>query len=239
MTRCTKLMVFLLSLILLVSTFSAIVSADGTTEVTFRMVYYSPGGFASTTLYIYRYSSLDATEPYDRIKAGILRSDNQQWIFQLEPGFYSAKAYPEGGWEYSLSGSTDIFEVRGDKMTVYVPVESEEYPAPRPDQWLVYGEDNQNFYIWASEEPSEPESSENETSHISGESLPDIDTSVEIIETTSIVPTPSREESIAHDSSEEEKTSVKVGNYIFSGIVIILLLASIIALYVIRKKRGQ
>ena len=128
----------------------------GLTSVTFRVSLKNWGNYASANVYLYRYASLEDKEQMDEVQSfSIYRNNKWQTTKLIEPGYYAAFTSPNNAMGKNTSCFTSIFEVKGDKMTVYMCNNIDEAIAPCPEQWLVYGEDTQEFYIWGG--PEDPD----------------------------------------------------------------------------------
>jgi hypothetical protein len=175
----------------------------------------------------------------------IMRESNWEQAIMLNPGFYEVTYVGiNGDWKAELSGASERFEVKGDKMTVYIAVDSDEKPAQMPPNWLVYGEDKQDFGIWnpSSEDPifgnpSVTSTPESESSSI--EELPSTNTDVEEASGPDRNSEPPQTSHVSVDApSDEQSTSVKVGNIVFVVIAFGILGVCILLLRKIQKERG-
>lgn len=239
----------LLVVILLLSILPTTVHAAAQTEVTFRMSLNEWGNYASANIYLYHYASPDDDQPLDDVKTfPMYRVAKWEATEKVEPGYYVAVAYPTNAMakDHHFTPMTDLFEVTGEKMTVYICVDIDDKIAPKPDQWLVYGDDPQDFFIWGGpEDPdnrftetSDPGDEPSSTTDPEGEKIPEIDTEVVPAhrhETTTDPVTPTTD---VPSNPPEEKLSAKIGTYIFYAIIGVAGVGGAIALYIMRKRRG-
>ncbi len=127
---------------------------EGTTDVNFRIVLKNTMSERYCTVTLWRYDSMTAEEPshdesFDS-SFPIYGDRNWQKKISLEPGFYEVIGVSIPSLNpKNIRGSSERFEVKGKEMTVYVATDCAEDPVDMPENWLIYGEDNQNFYIWA------------------------------------------------------------------------------------------
>lgn len=248
MHHTKRLSTLLLTLILLLTMLSSITAfAAPTTAVNIRIVLRNPMKYAACTAYLERYDSMSSQEAIAEQQIPVQRIDNWEKEVQLEPGFYQVVYVGVvGGWEIEILGTSERFEVKGDKMTVYVGVDNDEKPVTMPPNWLVYGEDDQNFGVWADDyppnmDPSTPtEPSDPTTPTPPVEDLPNPDTGVEKDPNAPnhgskpTIP----DQDIPKAENPKESPSVQVGNAIFYGLIAIILIVCIFLLRKVQKERG-
>lgn len=245
-----RIITFLLAAILLCTTLVTYQTnpahAASTTDVNLRMVIKYCGGYALCNVTLKRYESMTSQIPIndDSFNSNftIRRLDNWEHEIKLEPGFYEVDYVSIPGlFDIPLTGYSERFEVKGDQMTVYVAVDHESDPVQMPDNWLIYGEDNQNFHVWETPETTTPTEPTNPSApSVPDSTLPTVDTDVEPDPDE-----PSRETSPSTqtkptnpDKSQEETKSAQIGNIIFTVLLLLVLGISIIALFYFKKKRG-
>ena len=90
------------------------------------------------------------TSPHDRKIT--LRSTEWEQTVSLVPGYYKL-SYESPDYNDAASlvwGRSDVFEVKsGQKMTVYIYLQgSAEQPDPPANEWVIYGEDTRDYWIW-------------------------------------------------------------------------------------------
>lgn len=254
MKRISVLLSILFICMICISSIPLVYAAD-TTSITVRVCYYSVGQYPATTIVFERYTSMDSAEPYKRYYQDsegrdffANRSDLHQTTVKLEPGYYDIIVFPQNAWSTDAEGKTERFEVRGDIMTVYVACDTPDYPAPMPPEWLVYGEDNQNFSIWGSgslwvdpeDRPTVSTTSdpENPGGTTPPESLPPENTSVEPIPDDSSATIPPDNSKIPERQNETESKSATIGTWIFTGFLILSAIVCGFILIRLRRKRG-
>lgn len=248
------LMVFIAVVILCTSMFGITAfAAEQTTDVNFRLVLGNTMQYASCSVKLERYATATSQEPLEDDSFNgyfsIKRTNSWEHTMKLEPGFYEiAFVSVVGGWDSDIFGKTERFEVKGDQMTVYVAVENEKEKVPMPPNWLVYGEDTQDFYIWADEiqnpteptDPSTPDEPTEPTEPGTAPSLPgDVDIGVEEGSSPER-PTSSGGSTIAptNPTEPEQQLSAKIGDVVFYVIIFGILITCIILLKRLQKQRG-
>lgn len=227
--------------------------AAGGTEVNIRLVLNDYTSYASCSVMLEKYDSMTSKEAIDTQKVSIGRTDFWERKVSLEPGFYEiVHVSVLGAWSATEVGSTERFEVKGNKMTVYVAVDNDEKPAELPPQWLVYGEDNQKFHLWdgtpdfivgndVTGVPNDPTEPQNPDVTLPGEDLPDDpDTGTEEGTGPNHGTAPDVPTLPPDDGPTEEpvKQSVKIGNYLFYGIAGLCMVVCLILLRKVQKERG-
>lgn len=223
--------------------------ADTTTDVNIRLILPQYGAYASCSVLLEQYETMESTEPIATKQVSIGRVEIWERTVPLEPGYWRiVDVFVLGSWSAMEYGDTERFEVKGDKMTVYVGVDTDEYPAKMPPQWLIYGEDTQKWWLWdgtpdlvIGNEPTEP-TEPTEPSTVPGESLPgDPDTETEEDPngpqhgTKPTIPT------LPEDPNTPQKPikqSVKIGNIVFYGIIGLIFLICLILWRKVQKERG-
>lgn len=223
--------------------------ADTTTEVNIRLILPQYGAYASCSVLLEQYETMESPEPIATRQVSIGRVEIWERKIPLEPGYWRiVDVFVLGSWSAMEYGNTERFEVKGDKMTVYVGVDTDENPAKMPPQWLIYGEDAQNWWLWdgtpdlvIGNEPTEP-TEPTEPSTIPGESLPDgPDTGKEEDPdgphhgTKPNIPTLPDEN---QKPQEPIKKSVEIGNIVFYVIIGFIFLVCLILLRKVQKERG-
>lgn len=219
------------------------VAAADTTQVTFRVVSLHHLSTAWCNVFLSQYpdmtSMMDISDGSFKPQFTISRIANWEYTLELNPGFYEIRVVLPGLTDDPVVSDTPRFEVKGDKMTVYICAEDSVEKVPRPDEWLVYGEDSQDFFIWADEsDASSEDTSPDINTSVDVESLPEFDNSnvPEDPPARPEVSTPQTEET---DKPEESKTqSAKIGDYLFIGIALALLAICLILLHRQQKRRG-
>ncbi len=83
-----------------------------------------------------------------------LRSTEWEQTVSLVPGYYKL-SYESPDYNDAASlvwGRSGVFEVKaGQKMTVYIYLQgSAEQPDPPVEEWVIYGEDTRDYWIWGS-----------------------------------------------------------------------------------------
>ena len=241
------------ALIILVSCMTINVAhADGGTTVNFRLVLSRYMNYASCQVFIEQYENMTSKDCIGTRQLSIGRTDLWQGEIELEPGFYQVTYVSVlGSWDARDSGSTERFEVKGDKMTVYVAVDTDDKPAELPPQWLVYGEDDQKFHLWddtpdliPGNDPTEPGDTTEPTDPStppSGEDLPtDPDTGTQEGQGPNHgerpdVPTLPNE---GEQQDPPVKKSVQIGNIVFYSVIALIFIVCFILLRKIQKDRG-
>lgn len=221
--------------------------AASTTDVNLRMVIKYCGSYALCNVNLKRYESMTSKMSIadDSFESNftIRRLDNWEYKLKLEPGFYEIDYVSIPGlFDIPLTGYSKRFEVKGDQMTVYVAVDHESDPVQMPDNWLVYGEDDQSFHIWENPEPTTPsEPTEPSTPTTPDSTLPSIDTETELDpnepsrETSPSIPTnPTKPDK----QQPEQSKSAQIGDIIFLILIVAILAISALLLYHLKKRRG-
>lgn len=240
-------------MIMLLCCMTFTVYAEGESVVNFRLVLPKYMTYSSCSVYLDKYDSMSSTESIDSTQFSISRTGLWQREIQLEPGYYQVSYVSViGSWSSMESGLTERFEVKGDKMTVYIAVDTKDNPAPMPDQWLVYGEDKQIFHIW-DETPDfivgntpKPTENPNDAGNVSsptplpGENLPGVSTDTEEDPDgpghNTKPPIPSLPPSESIQSSVKE--SAKIGDIIFYVLLGLVFVVCIFLLKKIQKDKG-
>lgn len=247
MANTRRVGILLLTIILIATAITCYiqpVEAASTTDVNLRMVIKYSNSYAMCNVTLKRYESMTSNMEIidDSFKSSftIRRMEDWEYLIKLEPGFYQVDYVGVPGMlELELTGYSQRFEVKGDKMTVYVAVDNVKDPVKMPDNWLVYGEDEQDFHIWQEQEvttpttPTEPNNT--------APTLPTVDTESEEDPDTPSRPTaPANTESNTSQNiqQEEKSASAKVGDILFMIIIIAgLIVCSFVLLY-LKKQRG-
>lgn len=240
-------------MIMLLCCMTSTVYAEDETDVNFRLVLPKYLSYASCAVYLDKYESMTSDIPIDSTQFSIGRTDFWERNLKLPPGCYQVSCVSVvGSWSAMESGVTERFEVKGDKMTVYIAVDTKDNPAPMPDQWLVYGEDKQIFHIWDetpdfiignTPKPTEnPNGAENTSSPtpLPGEGLPGVSTDTEEDPNgpghNTKPPIPSLPPSKSTQSSVNE--SAKIGDIIFYVLLGLVLVVCIFLLRKIQRDKG-
>lgn len=251
MTKSAKFLVVLVLVVCICCTIPAFAETEETTTpVTIRLSlkHYLSG--ASCNVILSRFANATDTTPIDPGNAptnlSILRGRNWQLTLNLPDGFYEVSSVTmTGNWDNPVFGRSPRFEVKGDSVTVYVAVENLNSPAPMPENWLVYGEDNQNFHIWA--ETTSDDNTTGPTPGVDTTTPPSVDTGdlpdVPTGDTDIITMTPDTSVVVPDTSDEttqtpEEPLLRKIGNYFYPILALVLLCASLF-LYIWTQKRGS
>lgn len=256
MKSATRFLVVLVIMCCLANMFSTSAFADEelpATKVTFRVVLYNHMAAATCSVQLARYANATdvaklPNSDYENFFS-IRRADNWEFTLELPAGFYEVDYVGvTGSWSVDVSGSTKRFEVKGDKMTVYIAVDNPERRVEMPPNWLVYGEDNQNFYIWDTT-PDTPVVTPPDTSENPDSPNPDTDTTTPPTPDTGVeentntpnrdpVPPASSPNITPDDDTEEKPLSAKIGDYAYIGLAVIILVVCLILYGRIRKERG-
>lgn len=223
--------------------------ADTTTEVNIRLILPQYGAYASCSVILEQYESMESTQPITTKQVSIGRVEIWERSVPLEPGYWQiVDVFVLGSWSAMEYGNTERFEVKGDKMTVYVGVDTDEHPAKMPPQWLIYGEDAQKWWLWdgtpdlvIGNEPTTPtEPTPPET--VPGESLPgNTDTGTEEDPngphhgTQPTIPTLPAEN---QKPEEPMKKSAEIGNIVFYVIIGLIFLVCLVLWRKVQKERG-
>lgn len=221
--------------------------ADEGVDVNIRLILPNYGLYASCSVMLERYDSMTSKDAIETKQITIGRVELWERHIALEPGYWQVvDVFVLGSWSSMEWGCTQRFEVKGDEMTVYVGVDTDEHPAKMPPQWLVYGKDTQEWWLWdgtpdltIGNKPTEPTEPTPPTT-IPGESLPDDpDTGKEEADgpghgTRPDVPTLPDEPK----NPEPVKQSVQIGNIVFYSIIGIILLVCLILWRKVQKERG-
>lgn len=221
------------------------------TEVTFRIVLEREkvSKLAEANITLCRYTDNTYSSPMQGEYGDIIYRINN--IPRESPWQITVKGLPRGyykiidvnfsnNWKISFDVDEPCFEVKGDKMTVYIGSPEKGNTVDMPEQWLVYGEDDQNFGIWAEEDESGAESQESGVSY--EYSLPPLTNSEdgEVVEEASAI---SREDAsvIEPEQSEGASSSGKSGGVHPGTIVILCLLfvTIIVCGIYIAKQKGR
>lgn len=237
-----------LSLMLLFCIVNVNALADDTTDVNFRFILNDYMSYASCSVYVSEFETADSDIALNRFTFSVSRTEMWERKLQLTPGFYEITYVSIlGSWDATVFGSTERFEVKGDKMTVYVGVDNENDPVQMPEQWVVYGEDNQEFHIWDGtpgyrndEDDTKPDDTEPPTIP-GGIELPgDVDTGTEKDPNAPNRPTaptiPEQPRPITPD--EPIKPSAKIGNIVFYLLAGLIMVVCLFLLRKIQKERG-
>lgn len=226
--------------------------ADTTTDVNIRLILPQYGTYASCSVLLEQYETMTSPEPISTRQVSIGRVEIWERTIPLKQGCWKiADVFVLGSWSAMEYGNTERFEVKGDKMTVYVGVDTDEHPAKMPPQWLIYGEDTQKWWLWdgtpdlivgneptAPTEPTEP----TESNPIHGESLPgDHDTGVEEDPSGPNHGTRPFFPTLPDDTQKPQepvKKSVKIGNIVFYLIIGLIFLVCLILRRKVQKERG-
>lgn len=241
-----KFLIVLVCTIMLLITLVTPVLAENETSVNFRTVLWGPMKYANCSVWVAQYASPTDDTPINSFSFAVSRVDNWQFTKKMSPGYYKVTFVSiEGQWQSPIFGHTDMFEVHGDKMTVYIAVQDDDDPVNMPDEWLVYGEDTQNFYIWETESTNDTSDiiESNDTgipnTSVNVDDLPGHDTDIDVVEQETrhddtLIISPAQTDSVLQD----ERPSVQIGNIIYTGLTIGLLITSVILLHVLKKRRG-
>ena len=217
-------------------------------NVTFRLVLAKYMSYASCNMRLVQYENADSDIIISENRITVGRTGLWEREIVLQPGHYQVTSiFVNGAWDAQESGSSPRFEVKGDKMTVYVAVDSEEQRVQMPDQWLVYGEDQQQFHLWdgtpdlmignteaVTNQPAEPST---DTMH--PEELPgDVNTDLSeddrpARDTAPNVPNPD-----SPTTNPPIKRSAQIGNIVFYTLIGTIFIVCFILLYKIKKDRG-
>lgn len=249
--RKSSILCIILTLLLVATiTVPALAATEDTlTPVTFRLSLYNYLSGASCEVSLSRFANATDETPIDSGIApsyfSMQRAYNWELTLPLPDGFYEVTYVSmTGNWENYICGHSPRFEVKGDEVTVYIAVDNPKYPAPMPENWLVYGEDTQNFYIWdeSTTEMTTPDSTP-ESKPVETQPLPEISSGDNNEITTLSPPDTSSPNETSTDSSETTKEpdpplSVTIGNYIYIGFAFALLFASLYLYIRTQKKRG-
>lgn len=240
-------------MIMLLCCMTSTVYAEGESVVNFRLVLPKYMTYSSCSVYLDKYDSMSSTVPIDSTQFSISRTGLWQREIQLEPGYYQVSYVSVvGSWSAMESGVTERFEVKGDKMTVYIAVDTKDNPAKMPDQWLIYGEDKQIFHIWdgtpdmiigntpqPTSDPNNPENISTPTP-LPGEELPGVSTDTEEDPNgpgrNTKPPIPSLAPQKPTQSSVNK--SAKIGDIIFYILLGLVFVACIFLLRKIQRDRG-
>ncbi len=248
MRKALKTLIPILMVVIVIASMLPTAFAAEQTEVNVRLVMRSHLSYAACSVTIQQYADATSNEeiPDGAQIFSIMRESNWEQAILLSPGFYEVTYVGiTGDWKVELTGASERFEVKGDKMTVYVAVDSPEKPAQMPPNWLVYGEDEQNFGIWDpnAEDPifGNPDTTTppTETTPPEPGELPTPDTDVSEGEGPNRNPEPPPVEGPSiSDEPITEKPSVKIGNIFFVVIAFGILGVCIILLRKVQKERG-
>lgn len=251
MKKLHRISAMLLVVILLFAAVIALkptrVYAANTTDVNLRMVVKYSGSYALCNVTLKRYASMTSQQALqdDSFSSSftVRRSNKWQYTLKLEPGFYEVDYVSIPGlFDVPLTGYSQRFEVKGDQMTVYVAVENAKDPVQMPDNWLVYGEDEQDFHIWHPQTPTEPSTPTTPTEPSTpSPTIPTIDTDTELDPnepTRETRPTSPSDTTKPTKPQEEPSQSAKIGDAVFLILVVILLIISVLLLYYFKKRRG-
>lgn len=132
----------------------------GKTKVTVRVAV-SPEhrtDFSAVTVPLFRFGSPDRNRENVTGERTVTVTAAEDWTsaVMLEPGWYCVDgASVVNGWKDELTGSTDIFEVKGPAMTVCVAFGGGDVPELQSGQWLFYGEAVPETPVCDPEEPPE------------------------------------------------------------------------------------
>lgn len=235
--------VTLLTVVALSATIS--VSADDNTEVRFRVVLPNDRVWrlVSCTLSVTRYTDNTYTTPmvddegfnYVYFIRKVYRDNYwQRTVDTLPHGFYKVTNVSfDNSWDRICYGETDGFEIKGDKMTVYVGAHETGKTVEMPEQWLVYGEDTQEFGIWASKEESSEEPSESSDEDYSLPPLESEDTEVVPDDRESSVPNEQISSVVVPDSSDgaENRGGLHPGTIVILVVLVFAIIACAIVIY--------
>ncbi len=252
MKHLQRVFALCLTLIVLLGCMTAGVAfADGGTKVNFRLVLHKYMSYSSCTVHLEQYADMTSETPINTQQFSIGSSDLWEREVELEPGFYEVTYVSVlGSWQAREHGNTERFEVKGDIMTVYIAVDTDDKPAELPPQWLVYGEDTQKHHLWdgnpdfiigngdeETTKPTEPDT----TDPVPGETLPEGgDNGTEEGDGPNRPDAPTAPSMPDDNDKPEEpvKDSVRIGNIVFYVAIALIFVVCFILLRKIQKERG-
>lgn len=235
------------------------VQADNQCEVRIRVVYKNQYKDAECDIEVYHIESNDIHSAVLGGFSDTLLCPKCEGTYMLDPGFYYVKAVTLNILD-EAGGLSDVFEVKGDKMTVYVPCSAVYVPddcsdiftdvsfeeIPMPDNPIVYGECSDDFGWWAwdakwdaiessiaAQEKSSESSTASSTEPVESSEVEESNTksTAESIVESSV-------ESTVESETSKEPTSKKIGNIIFYSILGLVIVVAGVGLWVIRKRRN-
>lgn len=83
---------------------------------------------------------------YGEHQTTIYRADGYETAYGLPEGYYRFYACVVNQWDNVMIAHSDVCKVQGDRMVIYLALDSETYKASDllPDPWYIYGDDNIN-----------------------------------------------------------------------------------------------
>lgn len=248
MKHMQRVLALFVTMIILVGCLTTGVAfADGGTKVNIRLVLNKYMSYSSCSVTLEQYADMTSQTPINTKQVSIGATELWEREIELEPGFWRiANVSVLGSWQAQEHGSTERFEVKGDLMTVYVAVDTDDKPATLPPQWLVYGEDNQKHHLWdgtpdmiIGNEPTEPTEPSDPTEPIPGETLPgDGDNGTEEDDRPNRPTVPDLPDDPGTSPEKPVKQSVKIGNMVFYAMLGLIFIVCFILLRKIQKERG-
>lgn len=202
----------------------------GETEVVFRAVWNDPYEYASASVMLCRYQDAAGKIPIsDDISFNITRANSWEFHLNLEPGYYKIQhIVPVNEWSEYVFGDTDVFEVRGNIMTVYCPVLHEnETIVEEPDSWIVHDKSDDTYYMWKSDDDTKPDSD-------TAKPLETRDPGTLTPDDSLTTNTPSKTDDINVEKKHDNPISTqsqKIGTYIFYGILAVIIIACGVLLF--------
>lgn len=231
---------------------------DGSkTKVTFRIVTLVKhmARCAEGLLDVARISKPDENgnyEYYEHSWAAMSRVRNYEETIELEPGYYEICNFSfTNAWDIHGMASRDVFEVKGDEMTVYVQYITEEdgqaFFPEMPEEKVIYGSDVPPFHVWDGKGIWNHElqlgGGSDDSSLSSAISESSIDPDTDVSETSrTIRPDESTEtsqtvsEQISSAAPDNNNNSAKIGTYIFTGLLLVIVAVAAIWILIKRKK---
>ena len=247
--KLTERVCLFLAVITLLTVFvsSAVLSAsaDDGTDVRFRVVLPNDRVWrlVSCTLSVTRYTDGSYSTPmvddegfnYVYFIRKVYRDNYwQKTVDTLPPGFYRITNVSfDNSWDRICNGESDGFEVKGDKMTVYVGAHETGKTVEMPEQWLVYGEDTQEFGIWATKDESSDPPTESSEDDYSLSPLESEDTEVVPDNRESSVPNEQISSVVVPDSSDDvgRDGGIHPGTIVILVILVLAIIACAIVIY--------
>ena len=147
-----RIALFILAVTLILTSAACIfASAEGEEHnVYFRIVWNEKHvKYASVSMTVVKYADAEATTRLDVFSFDCKARNTWERKVALENGYYQVvEVTPVNEYETLIVGQSDVFQVNGSELTVYVGIAPNGASYELPDPWVVDGHDGRPIWIW-------------------------------------------------------------------------------------------